>query len=333
MKYLIIGDIHAGKKTRNSRNGEVFHKVLKDYAHWVKQVALENNIQNIIQMGDVFDNRNAISLETLDYVTQFFDILEEFHIDIVVGNHDALLNDNASINSLTPFKKHPNITVHDKVTVQDDMVFAGWGVKLDDFPPCKLFFGHIDTVGFELQKNRIATHGFKASDLMDKVSGAVFTGHYHLPQVRHYSGKPFCYTGSAFSLDWNDIDNTKYVYILDTDTLEVKKIENIVSPRFYHINNESQLGLISGNFISIDYVMGEVGEKWKSKVLAMNPLELRTNTIREKVQQIENEIAEFKVVDIKETLGSWPMENLANLSEDLKKRVAEKCQKMYDKAI
>ena len=230
MKYLIIGDIHAGKKTRNSRNGEVFHKVLKDYALLVKTVAHLNNICNIIQMGDVFDNRNAISLETLDYVTQFFDILEEFHIDVVCGNHDALLNDNASINSLTPFKKHPNITVHDKVTVQDDMVFAGWGVKLDDFPPCKLFFGHIDTVGFELQKNRIATHGFKASDLMDKVSGAVFTGHYHLPQVRHYSGKPFCYTGSAFSLDWNDIDNTKYVYILDTDTLEVKKIENLISP-------------------------------------------------------------------------------------------------------
>lgn len=326
MKCLLVGDIHAGKK----RNSQIFHKILLDYGKWIKEVCQRNDIKHIIQLGDIYDNRFTISAETHNIVNQFIDELEEFTIDIIVGNHDAMLNDNASVNWLTPLNKHPNITVHDKITVRDDMVFAGWGVKLEDIPPCKIFFGHIDTIGFELQKNKISTHGFKASDLMDKISGAAFTGHYHLPQVRTYDKKPLCYVGSAFALDWNDQDNKKYVYILDTETLEVQKIHNNASPIFVHIYNESQLELVPDNFVSINYVIGEEGERWKRIIENLHPLEIKTYRIQEKVKQLETEIAQFKVIDIREALGSWPIDNLSNVPEHLKIKVAEKAKLMYD---
>jgi DNA repair exonuclease SbcCD nuclease subunit len=329
MKCLLIGDIHAGKK----RNSNIFHQILLDYGKWIKEICHRNDIKHIIQLGDIYDNRFTISAETHNCVNSFIDELEEFTMDIIVGNHDAMLNDNASVNWLTPLNKHPNITVHDKITVRDEMVFAGWGVKLEDIPPCKLFFGHIDTIGFELQKNKISTHGFKASDLMDKVSGAAFTGHYHLPQTRTYDRKPLCYVGSAFSLDWNDQDSKKYVYILDTDTLEVTQIHNNASPIFIHIANETQLEQVNDNFVSINYVIGEEGEKWKRTIQNLKPLEIKTYKIQEKVQQIDSDIEQFKVIDIRDTLGSWPIDNLNNIPEHLKIKIAEKAKLMYDKHI
>lgn len=325
-KTLIIGDLHAGKK----RNCPIFHRTLLEYGEWVKSQAHKYHVSHIVQMGDVFDNRTQISLSTLDCVTKFFDILEEFNIDITLGNHDCMYNDNTTVHSLMPFKKHKNITLHEGVTDREGVVFAGWGVKLEDIPPCKIFFGHIDTVGFELQRNKIATHGFKATDLMDKVSGTVFSGHYHLPQIRTYEGKPFCYTGSAFSLDWNDADSDKYIYILDTDTLEVEKVVNDISPRFHYINNETDILLIRGNYVSITYTIGEQGEAWKRLVQSHEPLELKINAIREKVQQVDNTIEKFQVIDIGQTISAWPIKNLNNLTEELKKRVAMKAKSMYD---
>lgn len=324
-KALIIGDLHAGKK----RNCPIFHHTLLEYGEWIKKQARDHNITHIIQMGDVFDNRTQISLSTLDCVSKFFDILEEFTIDIILGNHDCLYNDNTSVHSLMPFKKHKNIILHEGVTIRNDIVLAGWGVKLDQIPPCRLFLGHIDTVGFELQRNKISTHGFKATDLMDKVSGAVFSGHYHLPQVRTYEKKPFFYTGSAFALDWNDVASEKYIYLLNTDTLEVEKIINDVSPRFHYINNENDLSLVKGNYVSISYTIGEQGEAWKRLVQSYEPLELKINAIREKVQQTDKVIENFQVIDIGETIKVWPVKNLNNLTEELKKRVATKAHNMY----
>jgi DNA repair exonuclease SbcCD nuclease subunit len=325
MKTLIVGDLHAGI----NRNNSIYHRTLLKYALWIKRLCVERGINHIIQLGDVFDNRNQISVETLNIVSKFFEILKDFTIDITIGNHDALYNDHSKVNSLVPFKEHPNITIHENVTKRGDMVFTGWGVKLEDIPECRLLFGHYDTIGFELQKGKVSSHGFKASDLMEKVSGAVYTGHYHRPQLRHYNKKPLHYVGSAYPLDWNDADDTKFVYILDTDTLALETIENTVSPRFNYIRNEEDLDKIEGNFVSIKYTLGEVGDKWVSKIQAFKPLAVKTELLSDNVKQIETDIADFKVVKIEDIIEEWVTASLANIDDDSKKEVAKLAKMRY----
>ena len=330
-KKAIISDLHIG----NLKDSPLYHTIHLDYARWLRDTLKGLNISDIIIAGDFFHNRSSISLLTLNVGHLFLDILKDFQVTITSGNHCSFYLDHSEVTSLSIFKTRKNVRIIDEeVTPIDDIVYCPWGTSLEQIPfNSKIVIGHWDVQSFEMSKGKLSTHGLKAAELMERCLIA-FSGHYHKPQQRFYGERTFYYLGSPMQLNYGEAYNDNFIHILDTDTLEVEKIENIVSPRFYHIHNESQLGLVPGNFVSIDYVIGEVGEKWKSKVLAMNPLELRTNTIREKVQQIDSEtdeIKEFKVVDIKETLGNWPMENLTNLSEDLKKKVAQKCQMMYDK--
>lgn len=325
MKYLIVGDIHAGIK----HNSKIFHNTLISYGKWLKKICEEKNIKNIIQLGDIFDNRTQISVETLQKVSDFFEILKDIEIDIVVGNHDCLYNENADVHSLSPFKNRKNIHIHDKVTIKNNMVFTGWGVKLEQIPECDYLFGHYDTVGFELQKNRISTHGFRAVDVMNKVKKMVFSGHYHRPQMKIYDKKPFYYSGSAFPLTWEDSDHTKYVYTLDTKTSKVQSIENDISPRFYYINSENQIDKVSGNFVAISFSSNEEGERWRSQIQNLAPLDIKTEIINEKVVQVENDISAFRIAKIEDILDEWPEKNLINLTDKQKKRVAQKAQKMY----
>lgn len=325
MKTFIIGDLHAGI----NRNNPIFHRTLLKYALWIKRIGHEKGINHIIQLGDIFDNRTQISVETLNVVAKFFDILRDFTIDITIGNHDCVFNDHAKVHSLAAFREHPNITIHETVTHRGDMVFTGWGVKLEDIPKCKLLFGHYDTVGFELQKGKISSHGFKAADLMEKVSGAIYTGHYHIPQLKFYNKKPFHYVGSAYALDWNDADSAKYLYILDTDTLKLETIENTISPQFHHIRDEKDLPKIEGNFVAMQYKSGEEGDKWKAKIQNLKPLNIKASLVVDSITTVDVDITEFKVVKIEDIIDEWVPAALANMDDDEKKEIAKLARMNY----
>jgi len=325
-KALIIGDIHAGI----SKNSKIFHETLLQYGDWIKRLATDRNITRLIFLGDIFDNRVNISLDTLNCVSQFFEKLTEYTIDITPGNHDCLLNDNASINSLAPFKNHPNIRVHDNITMDNDIVYAGWGVKLDDIPNCRLFFGHIDVVGYELTKGKISQHGFRGKDLMDKVSGAVYTGHYHHPQTRNYNGKPLCYTGSAFALNFNDAGDQKFIYELDLDTLEVEKIPNTISPKFYYITDIKDYDKIQGNFVSIKVPAGDEGIKILTDIQTYNPLHVKTAICEQPHFQSSPEVNSFKLVKIDDTIREYIM-GMDTIDDDQKNQVVSMLNDLYHK--
>lgn len=328
MKYLIIGDLHGGI----NRNNPIFHRTLLKYALWVNKLANEQGIKNIIQLGDVFDNRFQISVETLKVVSMFFDVLADFNIDIITGNHDCMLNDSSKVNSLTPFKRHPNITIHEGITERNGMVFTGWGVKMEDIPKCDYLFGHYDTVGFELQKGKVSNHGFKAVDIMAKVGKTLFSGHYHRPQVKLYDSKPFYYAGSAFPLDWNDADSQKFVYILETDSGKVDIIPNNLSPKFVYIRDESDLSKVPNNFVAIAHNSNDKDNSWKKKVQNLNPLGIKTEIITEKIGQKDSDeidLTEFKVVSIENIIEDWVKASLTNLSDKELEEVAKRAKKQY----
>jgi DNA repair exonuclease SbcCD nuclease subunit len=332
MKYIIVGDLHIGQTSSSlgiekHMVNQIFHKTLLDYGKWLKNICDEHMIKDLIFLGDIFDSRTAITLESLHYATEFFNLFETFNVDTILGNHDVFFNDSTEIHSLASFKNHPNITIHEKVCKRGNLTFCPWATKLEDIPPSEFVFGHFDIVGYELTKGKISNHGFKGVDLMKRVYQGSFSGHYHIWQKRLYDGKPLIYTGSAYPLSFNDVDSPKYLHILDTNTGEIERIENTISPKFKYVQTEKDLLDIQGNFISVISTDKELIDK----VNICQPLSVRIEIVDEfKVLNVhQEEIKEFKVVDIPDAISSFCL-NLPDLDMAEQKEVAKSVTNLFN---
>lgn len=268
---LCVGDIHLGV----NKNNPQFFKTALRYADWIAAICEKKNIKTIVQLGDIFHNREMIHLPTMNCAYKFFDKLKKYKIHIIVGNHDALYNSVSDVNSLKLLNEWPNITIHEKVTKINNMAFCGWGTKLEDIPESDIIFGHFDIKGFQMSSIKISEHGFSASDLMSKCK-LLMSGHYHKPQVRLYNGKPLVYTGSAYQLNWGESGESKYAYILNTETLEYKPVENKISPRFEYINDEKDFEKAKNNFVSVEVQNVEDVTGIVSKFKALNAIDVKT---------------------------------------------------------
>ena len=247
-KILVVGDIHLGV----NKNNPTFFKTALDFAAWVVQICKENQIKKVVQLGDIFHNREMIHQPALSCANEFFNILQDLKLDIIVGNHDCLHNETSEVNSLKLLNKWPNITIHEKVNTIDGITFCGWGSKMEDIPAKqRIIFGHFDIKGFCMSGSKLSEHGFTASDLMAKCD-LLMTGHYHGYQTRKYGNSRLIYTGSAYQLNWGESGDDKYVFILDTETLKVSPLKNRISPRFEYIRGMDDFSKADNNFVSVE---------------------------------------------------------------------------------
>jgi len=331
---LCVGDIHLGV----NKNNPLFFKTALRYADWINSVCQKNNIKTIVQLGDIFHNREMIHLPAINCAYEFFDKLKDYDLHIISGNHDCLLNNTSDVNSLKLLKQWPNITVHEKVSVIDEICFCGWGTKIEDIPKNnKIIFGHFDIKGFEMSSFKISEHGFSASDLMSRCS-LLMSGHYHKPQVRFYDKKPLVYTGSAYQLNWGESGEDKYAYILDTETLQYRLLENKISPRFQYIRKPEDYDKVENNFVSIEVENVEDVPNAVAKLSALKALDIKTT---QKPLEYKREISleNGDVVTFEENASSVLecIEEYASLLENItdeeKKIVAEKLNDLYSRCV
>ncbi len=324
MRYAIISDLHLG----NNKNNPVFHNISINYAHWLKGVLKENKIENIIIAGDVFHERTSINLATLNAAYEFFDILSEFQLHIIAGNHDCFYLNNSTVHSLSLLKRWPNITIYDEPTLVDDIAFIPWGTVVEDMPEAKINIGHYEVVGFDMSKYKVCSHGIKGADLMEK-SQIVFTGHFHKPQIRMYNKRPLYYTGSCFQLNWGESGEDKFVYLLDSETLNVEKIQNTVSPTFQYIESEDDYSKIPGNFISVKITDSDKIDSILDAYSAHKPLDIKTQYAEVKKTTLEvKEIEDFEILDIKEVFSEMISE-LVQFEPHEQKEILEDATKLY----
>jgi len=321
---LCIGDLHIG----NNKNNPLFHKITTDYAHWVKSICNERNITHIIQMGDVFHDRTSVNLTSLQCAYEFFDILKEFKIDIIVGNHDCWFLDNSSVNSLSLLKNWPNITVHDEPGQDEWFVYLPWGIDMKHMPCGKIGIGHLEVAGYQMNKNKICENGLKGVELMENFE-LLLSGHFHKPQERKYSKKRFIYTGSAFQLNWGESGENKFIYIVNPETLSVESIENTLSPRFEYIHSDKDYHKIPNNFIAINIPNKNDADTLISQLQALNPLDIKTQYTELDITETDQNIEEFKIVNILEIIDEFST-SMINITDDQQKTVAEELKLLYN---
>ena len=230
-KIAIISDLHLGVHS----NSTFWHNIAIEWAKWLKADLNKRNIKDIIFCGDWHHNRSEISVNTLQVSANILDILQEFNIFAIPGNHDMYFKHRTDVTSLSIFKNRKNVNIFDSITAVEwfdkTITFCPWNTNVEDIPKCDIIFGHFEIETFKVNSTKICEEGIKVKDLLDK-SRLVFSGHFHTRHEKVYSAGTILYVGNPFQMDFGDAGNSKGYHILDLDSMEYDFIENKISPLY-----------------------------------------------------------------------------------------------------
>jgi DNA repair exonuclease SbcCD nuclease subunit len=234
LKIAILGDTHFGMRG----DSVPFHNLYRKFYEEVFFPYLkENNIEIIIQLGDLFDRRKFISFQTLALSRKyFFDKLKEYNLYFytLLGNHDILYKNTLEINSpnllLDSYKQ--NVALLDKPTVLefDDIEIDVIPWICDDNENEILEFikqsknqiclGHFELAGFEMDKGNVCYDGMDRM-ILDKYD-MVLSGHFH----HKSTDGNITYVGTPGEMTWADYNDPRGFHIFDTKTRDLDFIEN-----------------------------------------------------------------------------------------------------------
>jgi len=262
----MVGDSHIGLGYPNKT--DKWFKVHQEYFSDFLIPLLKERVSPgdiIIHLGDLFDNRNVIPINLLNYG---MDVVEEISkiapLHIIVGNHDCWSKSSDEINTIRPFKWIPNVHIYDKTS---QIEFNG--IKLCLMPyiekrleqinlinankDCDYLFCHSDLNGCRMHLTSVGHRNNDKIDVDDfKSFKRVYSGHIHIRQIN----TNFEFIGSNFQMDRNDYNDQKGITILDTDTGESEFIPNLVSPVFKKVRlvNEDDIEELELLSESKDYI-------------------------------------------------------------------------------
>lgn len=327
----LFSDIHIGL----GQDSNVWHQNILDFAKWTVDVFLKRNITEIIIPGDIFHNRNEISVNTLSMAKEIFEIFKDFKVYISTGNHDCYYKDRSDINSISLLDGWNNITVVDKqplvLTTDFDKKIAliPWGTELTNIPEVDICFGHFEINSFKVNAFKTCDHGMDSSHLLDKCP-YVISGHFHHRDHRKYSKGDILYVGSPYQQNFGDIDSERGIYIFDLKNNKYEFIENNISPKHYKISlsqivdqsitSEKIKEIIPNNMISLSVDVNFPTDKLSlliSKLQKLNPKFFRTDYKHFKEYSSQSSEDSFNVVNISQNIHDFVQDMDVEHKEDI----------------
>jgi len=229
-KVAIFTDLHIGVH----QNSSFWHDVTIEWAKWFKQEVDKRGIKEIVFCGDYFHYRDEISLLSLDIGNKVLDILNDYKIYMITGNHDCYYKETSEINSLSILKGRQNVEVCDVLsshsTGNRKVTFCPWGTKVSDIDKSDIIFGHFELQNFQMNAFKVCEHGDDAETLATKAP-LIISGHFHLRDEKKINNSTILYAGNPFEMDFGDSYQKKGIYFLDIDSLKYEFVENTFSPK------------------------------------------------------------------------------------------------------
>lgn len=241
-KIIMMGDLHLGlgyPKNHSKWTRVAYEYIYDFFIPKLKEIYEDGDI--VIQLGDLFNNRNIIPIDTLNLAQKIiYDISNIAPMHIIVGNHDLWNKSSREINTINLFQYMKNVYTYSDTTeikvgdynicfmpyIQDKQQQIE---MIKSFNHCDYLFCHSDLAGARMHLTSIANRNYDKIDV-SKFSKFkhVYSGHIHI----HQKNKNFTFVGSAFEMDRNDLGNQKGIYVLDLEKNKDVYIENNISPRF-----------------------------------------------------------------------------------------------------
>lgn len=254
-RAFIIGDIHLGIRAASMDWFEISKKYFEEYLiPLIEKNYKEGDI--IIQLGDLFENRQTINLKFNSYAIEILERLGKIlPVYIICGNHDIYYKKTNTVTSLDSIKYIPNIFLYKEPEIikfgKTECLMMPWRADhheesetLDAFPKAEFVFCHSEMQGVMLNKKSVQHEGTKVSKF--KNYKRVYSGHIHYSQTI----KNVVMVGNAYQMTRSDHNNKKGAYLLDFTTGEHTFYENKVTPEFVKLNIMNILDMSLGEFKS-----------------------------------------------------------------------------------
>jgi UDP-2,3-diacylglucosamine pyrophosphatase LpxH len=246
MKVAFITDQHFGVRNDSIQFHEYFSKFYTDFFF---PYLRENNINTIVELGDLFDRRKYINFDSLDRARKYwFDPIKENDIEMhcIVGNHDVYYKNTNRINAPNLLLKDYGFHVYEEATdIELDgvkILLLPWiapsnyehSMEMIEKTDSKIVLGHLELKGFEMYRGAVNDHGLNHSTF--KKFDMVCSGHFHHKSTRdniHYLGAPY-------EMTWSDYDDDRGFHVFDTETLELTYVKNPYK-MFYKVFYDDQI--------------------------------------------------------------------------------------------
>ena len=242
MRLAIITDTHYGARKGSKHLHDYFELFYRDVFFPSLE---EHQIDTVIHMGDIFDSRKAIDLQSLEWSKRVvFEPLKKYNVHAIIGNHDCYYKNTNNVNSPELLlKDYENIKTYSKATeISLDklkILLLPWinsenfeeTEKLIKKTKARVAMGHLEVNGFKATRGHMMETGTDVK-MFNKFE-RVYSGHFH---TRSDDGQIF-YLGNPYEMFWNDVNDPRGFTIFDTDTLEHTPINNPYK-LFYNIYYE-----------------------------------------------------------------------------------------------
>lgn len=271
-KYILLGDLHFGAKKFSldflANQIKFFDKQLIPYM-------LEHSISDIIQVGDIFDNRTVMDINFLNVLRKsFFDKLLQNNISFtcITGNHDIYFKNTREANLLSLVQElYPNVTVFNEQTkiiinnIEVGMIpflVTNETMNEDILNSVSYIFGHLEVAGFEIANGVIDSHSSITQSTFSTYKNikTVFSGHYHIKNTAGFVK----YLGIPYNMTWSDYGNRTGFHVLNED-FSIKFIENIVSDVYTKILYDGTI-LLDNTEVTLQNIEDTI-TKLKNKVI------------------------------------------------------------------
>lgn len=159
----------------------------------------------------------------------------------------------------------------------------------------------------------------------------ILAGHFHISDVRKMGKTTGGYLGNPFQHTFADINNNKYAYVLDLETMDLKKFENEFSPRHEILRySKKETPKRKNSIVRIIFDVSDTTEKYTSfaseiqdeftpfTLLTQTDFELKSDSVKE-----DTNIGFEQMLD--EFINGMEIEN--------KKETLEYCSNLYKRCV
>jgi DNA repair exonuclease SbcCD nuclease subunit len=318
-RIILSADWHVEKGMKINSILIFLDTILKYY--------LENNIDYVFILGDIFDRASNIKNEA--FIPLFLKLYEMKGKGVkflfIVGNHDQFLTDGSSIvETFAPLgivikeKTHSSAIpgLEDK-----DWFFMPYTKKQEELPEAgDVLFTHLSIANFSFDNAYHATekHAFPTK-LFENFS-KTFLGHFHRHQVQGniiYAGSPIQLTRSEEGVkkgfiifDDEDQDNWSFIEFDDYPkylTITSSNIKNIAEMNFENKLVYVKIDKKINDFVKLKYILYDRGaidvtpifENEDTQIILENKIELDDNVENIAKEYISNiKLEEIKGIDV-----------------------------------
>lgn len=221
--YGLLTDIHLGRKKSSPIIFDWQHKAFKK----ALKIFKDNNVTDIVILGDIFDNRiNNTTFTKDNFIEHFLKPLRtKFdNVFIIIGNHDIYYKNKRECNIISTLlsDRYKNVHVIDNVKRIDNMLLVPWIVNQHDINRIVeeglkggILLGHLEINGFRMSSSGKTCDTGLNKDIF-KNYDKVISGHFHLKD----SSDNIEYLGNMMGLTWGEFHGQHGIHILKNEELE-----------------------------------------------------------------------------------------------------------------